>query len=289
VVFRVTGNVVHSQAVRFCKWLHQYFWLRYLTLVPHRLLLCAKYAIAGVPEAGSLHDPGYSEKMLRRYMAFAGVSSFRGKVAEVGPGTRTDVAELLLANGAAWVDQIDRFQAAKGHNRIRRHIAPAEKFFASHRGYDFILSNAVLEHLYDPLVALRVMADALAPGGAMVHIVDLRDHGNFSPPLHELSFLRLSDALYWPLKIQGGPNRVRAEDYRKCLASLHVAAEIHPTSLVGCVEEFWDHPGDIPSQAFEKALREALLARPYLARQFTTEPAEDLAVNGIAVVARRTR
>src|SRR5713101_2540018 len=101
-------------------------------------------------------------------------------------------------------------------------VQAAERFFPAHAGYDFILSAAVLEHLYDPLEVLRSMCSALNPGGMMIHRVDLRDHGAFSPSLHDLSFLRLPDWSYWPLRIRGGPNRFRVTDYRQCLVSLPV-------------------------------------------------------------------
>jgi 2-polyprenyl-3-methyl-5-hydroxy-6-metoxy-1,4-benzoquinol methylase len=55
-----------------------------------------------------------------------------------------------------------------------RYQMPAEEFFLSHHGYDFILSCAVIEHLYNPLAALRAMAKALNPGGVMIHAVDCR-------------------------------------------------------------------------------------------------------------------
>lgn len=267
--------------------LKRHFWTRYVTLAPYRLLLCAKHSVLGVPESGNLHNPGYAELILQRYLSFAGPHGFHGKVAEVGPGAATDVAELLLAHGAAAVDQIDRFFAAKGHNRITRYVASAETFFREHGEYDFILSNAVLEHLHDPLVALRAMVGALSPGGMMIHFIDLRDHGAFSPALHDLSFLRLPDWLYWPLIIQGGPNRIRTRKYRELLASLPVKSTIYPTTFVGSNDEFWLRPTVAPESLIAQSIKRAKEFQPHLAARFADESPEELAVNGVAIVARR--
>lgn len=55
---------------------------------------------------------------------------------------------------------------------------------------DMIFSNAVLEHLYDPLHAFRSLARVSKPGCTGFHQVDFRDHRNFDMPLE---FLLLRD------------------------------------------------------------------------------------------------
>ena len=141
-------------------------------------------------------DYQYAADIAAQYLS---AGAILGKVAEVGPGGNAAVALHLLANGANCVDLIDKF--AFTHNeqnldniyrkfdnyqdlaKITYYVgenASAERFFRSRRGYDAILSCAVLEHLLDPLAALASMTSALAPGGRTIYQVDLRDHGMFS-------------------------------------------------------------------------------------------------------------
>lgn len=56
-------------------------------------------------------------------------------------------------------------------------------------GVDLVLSNSVLEHVADPLALFRRLRHVLAPGGAMLHLVDYRDHF-FKYPYHFLQFDR---------------------------------------------------------------------------------------------------
>ncbi|MFW6127209.1 MAG: class I SAM-dependent methyltransferase [Thermodesulfobacteriota bacterium] len=55
---------------------------------------------------------------------------------------------------------------------------------------DVIISNAVLEHLYDLKSAFTYLARITKPGGLDIHTVDFRDHRDFSRPLE---YLLLSD------------------------------------------------------------------------------------------------
>jgi SAM-dependent methyltransferase len=52
---------------------------------------------------------------------------------------------------------------------------------------DLVLSNSVLEHVADPPALFRELKRVLAPGGAMLHLVDYRDHF-FKYPYHFLQF-----------------------------------------------------------------------------------------------------
>ena len=182
------------------------FWLRYISLAAWRLLYAA-YATLTHRNISGQHDESpealhqYAKVNLSCYKLWAGIEHFHGRVAEVGPGGASALAELLLADGCLQVDQVDRFTHATSRPSspdIYRYRAAGETFFNTHGGYDYILSCAVMEHLTDPLQALRSMAGALKPGGVMIHAVDCRDHGQFSKHLHDLSFLRIPPFLYFP-------------------------------------------------------------------------------------------
>jgi len=145
-------------------------------------------------------------------------------VLEVGPGLNFGVALLLKCAGARRVAVTDRFLAryqSSYHGRLYRAIremaaaqlpaldlAPFDAFIAgaSHasgaveciemplervaeqhaQSFDVVLSNAVLEHVYDPGAAAKSLYAVLAPGGKGYHQVDFRDHHDFSHPLEYL-------------------------------------------------------------------------------------------------------
>jgi hypothetical protein len=51
-----------------------------------------------------------------------------------------------------------------------------------------VLSNAVLEHIYDLPAVCRSLARVTKPGGISTHQVDFRDHWDFQRPLEFLLF-----------------------------------------------------------------------------------------------------
>jgi SAM-dependent methyltransferase len=248
---------------------------------------------------------------------------FSGRVAEIGPGDSIALGLELLANGCEQVDLADRFYSSREdalqvainkamiekHPQLRARLtddtytedsfvgltryygksASSEFFFDSHRGYDTILSNAVLEHVHDVARSLRGMAMALHTGGYLIHQVDLRDHEMFTGSgRHPLSFLTLSDPMYGPFRWGGGPNRVPLSEYRRTLDELGMYYEIFPTILVGNDEiypsgtRFHDIPADKRSAA-AKCVREALpKLRPRFKQDF-----DDLCVSSFTFVARK--
>ena len=84
------------------------------------------------------------------------------------------------------------------HGVIDLVSAPAEDLRAiPDRTFDVVVSNAVLEHLYDPGVAAREMRRVSKAGAVHSHQVDFRDHRDFARPLEHLllsrrAFSRLS-------------------------------------------------------------------------------------------------
>jgi SAM-dependent methyltransferase len=216
----------------------------------------------------------------------------------------------LLADGCAHVDLADRFKSKSDpaiQDKVNRAIladylkvkaddlarhygesAAAETFFRANRGYDFIFSCAVLEHVYDPIGSLRAMQQALNPGGIMVHMVDCRDHGQFSDKMHDLTFLRLPNLLYRPLGAAGGPNRIRCSAYVNAIKAMGMSHKLYITALAGVPELLplgttWD---DISPELLTRSRQHVSEIRNKLANPFRSMSDSDLMIAGFALVGR---
>jgi hypothetical protein len=131
------------------------------------------------------------------------------------------------------------------------------------------------------------MHGALNPGGTMVHIVDCRDHGQFSDKLHDLSFLRLPRLLYQPLGASGGPNRVRCSAYVNAVKAMGMRHKLYVTALAGIPELLplgtaWD---DISPELLTRSQQHVTEIRNKLATPFRSMSDEDLMIAGFALVA----
>ncbi|HSQ42515.1 MAG TPA: methyltransferase domain-containing protein [Fibrobacteraceae bacterium] len=175
-------------------------------------------------------------------------------ILEIGPGKNLAVALLFLAAGAAKVTCVDKFpsfQSREQQGLIYRslidslstieqerlkdviqfensgfelnasrlnfaRVSAEEVFSVCPKGsVDWILSRAVLEHVFEIGKALNVFDEVLAPGGFMLHEVDFRDHGMFSASgFHPLFFLRYSQAQWNRMSDHvGAPNRKMCSYY----------------------------------------------------------------------------
>jgi hypothetical protein len=267
----------------------------------------------------------YIEEVFGDYRHYSGCHRFHGRVAEVGPGDNCGVALLFLLDGCERVDLVDRFFSKRNvqaqaaiyqalllrhpglanflrhatltdettFGSIERHYgagAAAETFFAANTGYDFIVSRAVFEHLYDPRAALKCMTAALNSGGCLLHKVDLRDHGMFSGVHHELKFLEVPSWLYsWMTTGSGRPNRVLVHEYRDAMTQLGLEGQLLVTRLAG----IGDINPHLPYEDIRADHREASSAfirsvRKRFAGAFSTVSDEDLSVSGVFLVARKT-
>lgn len=269
--------------------------------------------------ASVVDSVAYVERVHRDYLRYGGVDRFSGVVAEIGPGDNFGVALLMRGDGASQVHAIDRFwskrdaarqqaiYAALSERRGLSHLfdgppseeslqgvayhagEPAETFFRrAGLRFDFVVSRAVLEHLYDPLGALADMAAALEPGGRLIHRIDLRDHGMFTGH-HPLTFLTVPEAVYRRMVAASGrPNRVLLPAYRRWLAESGLAGSVRITRLVGVDDEIepaaWD---ELPPDLRERSCRAVEEIRPRLDRRFRDLPAGDLAAAGCVLVAAR--
>lgn len=267
----------------------------------------------------------YIEDVFKDYKHYAGISKFYGRVAEVGPGDNCGVGLMFLVDGCEHVDLIDRFYSKRNstqhgeiyralfdrHPQLReffsgvdfsdetkfRHLcrhygeaAAAEEFFVKSTGYDFIVSRAVMEHVYSPSVAIRNMAMALNPGGMLLHKVDLRDHNMFSSAFHELKFLEVPDWLYSLItKDAGRPNRILTHEYKAVLSDVLPDYKILVTRLAG-VGDITPHiPYEqIPIEQRTQSISYVRSVRHSFAKSLRSVTDEDLSIAGIFLIGRKT-
>ena len=255
------------------------------------------------------------EKTYDYYRQMTGMNHFYGRVAELGPGDSLGVS-LLLASRGAEVWAVDRYRSrrdsaqefviyeslAQRHGLKRsagaaameqvHYVAgkSAEEFFIeSDLRFDAILSTAVVEHLYEPMAALDAMVAALRPGGWVVHVIDLRDHGMFAgwPPL---TFLRIAEPIYRRMtRYSGRPNRCRYHDYSRWLEQSRLQ---NARLLVTCLIDGWSPPqpiplGQISDVELKPALADVSAIRSKLAVKFRAHIDREVAVAGCVLVARK--
>jgi SAM-dependent methyltransferase len=271
----------------------------------------------------------YIEEVFTDYKKYGAVDKFYGSVAELGPGDNAGVALLMRKDGCDRVDLIDRFlshrnseQQAKIYSALSQQYQldefktqdewdekalggidwrvgePAEIYFqrcAQTRGqiYDFIVSRAVLEHLYNPLNTLRSMVDCLKPGGKLLHKIDFRDHGLYTPEHHELTFLEIPTPIYRLMSRNAGrPNRITIDRYRDLLSEMKRDGSIDYSLLVTHLVNVGDI---VPHQEFTNIAlekqRQAIAfvdaRRSKFADEFRDVDSRDLAVSGAFLIATK--
>ncbi|MDB5037416.1 MAG: Methyltransferase type 12 [Bacteriovoracaceae bacterium] len=139
--------------------------------------------------------------------------------------------------------------------------------------FDFILSRAVLEHIFDLDLAFDSMNDLLKAGGLLIHKIDFRDHGLFTGcGHHPLTFLTFPEVIYRLMtKHSGGPNRKFLSYYRKKMERLGYHCEIVVTQTLG--------------ESAKSLLNEI---RRRLCTQFQELSDDELSINGIFLIARKS-
>jgi SAM-dependent methyltransferase len=266
----------------------------------------------------------YVETVFSRYKILAGIKRFHGRVAEIGPGDNCGVGLMLLADGCEQVDLADRFFSIRDDKKNtdlykslqERHPslqsivrvvddriharglsisygpeAAAEQFFRTPSVYDFIVSAAVLEHLSNPVQAIKCMVRSLKEGGRMIHVVDLRDHGMFSKRFHELKFLEVPELVYPQMvNCSGKPNRVLINDYRQALDALPVEYTLFVGRLagIGPIEPMSEW-SDIPDRLKEQSRQYVRAVKPAFARRIRAITDDDLCITFFALVATKRR
>ena len=186
-----------------------------LEYVPLRLL--RRFVVNGrlLQRLGAIlpyHEPSQNEASsdpivgdYGRHLALAG-ATFRGAdVLEIGSGRTNSVGYALAREGARRVTCFEPHAGfdREGDARLLAAIAaasgkPAAALAAqivrttslaavADASVDLVLSSSVLEHVRDLRGLLAEVGRVLRPGGAMLHLVDYRDHF-FKYPFHFLQF-----------------------------------------------------------------------------------------------------
>jgi len=138
---------------------------------------------------------------------------------------------------------------------------------------------------------LEAMDAVLAPGGCMLHKIDLRDHGLFSEAGgHPLEFLTISDGIYGLMTRDAGrPNRYMVPFYREWLSSSGYDGDLLATRILGSAADLDPHVpvGDLDPQTVAPALEQIQDIQSRLASPYRESDERELAVSGVFLVARK--
>ena len=249
---------------------------------------------------------------------------------EIGPGDCFGVALLFLAKGVDQVVAVDRFytpknseQELKIYSVLRDELTDIEKrrfddavsfeekpVFNANRliysydipiehaaerlpigSFDFIISMAVLEHVYDLSLAFESMDKLLNEKGRMLHGVDLSDHEIFSKfGYNPLTLLTVPDWLYHLMSSNtGDPNRDDVGCYRDKLKSLGYETRVLTAKVVGSNTEIVPHVESIKNSVHYADEQLAIVSsiRPKLLERYRNLSDEDLLQSAIFIDASK--
>jgi SAM-dependent methyltransferase len=259
-----------------------------------------------------------------------GPEAFRGtRILEVGPGDNFGVALKFLAGGANQVVCLDKFysernaeQQTRIYQELRNQLSPDEarvfdecitlngdivlneerlKYIYGHGveeadqileagSFDFIVSRAVMHNVYDVERGFEAMDRLLAPGGQMLHKIDMSDENMFSSRgMHPLTFLTIPERIYYLMTSDSGkPNRKLIGDYRNQVKKRGYESKILITAVLdgGLLVP---HKEQIePGVDFgNKTLSLINEIRPKLAWPYRERSDAELAATGIFLVATK--
>ncbi len=249
------------------------------------------------------------------------------RVLEVGPGETIGVALRFLGAGAEHVTAVDKFvplEQSVFHQRLYTELAgglpepdrtritnvvnldhgvtPRSDRLAYVYGVgmedvarrmpaasvDIIVSNAVLEEIYDSDQMFEGFDRLLKPGGRQVHAVDLGDYGMFSKHgFHPLEFLTIPDGVYrYMVEASGQPNRRPLQYYRDVANRFGYDCRIYRTWVVGGNTRLSEYPTtlDYGRHYSDANLRLIQDVRPRLLPRYRELPDQDLLTRSILVV-----
>jgi hypothetical protein len=163
--------------------------------------------------------------------------------------------------------------------------------------FDLTISRGAIQDIYNPDAAFAAMDKILAPGGYMLHKIDLSDQGMFRDNgMNPLTFLTIPESVYRLMAIDSGkPNRKLISYYRRTMTSLGYDTKMLISGIIGVgvcgkgdlhphkekVELNVDYP--------ESTLDLVKEIRPRLTPEFSRLLDEELIVDGIFIVARKPK
>lgn len=242
-------------------------------------------------------------------------SELHGHICEIGPGNSRAAALMFRHEGFEKVTLIDRYpiDSAPGDPAIIQELSRklsvdsnyvtgsladsflnvinnqmAEEFFAQKQEcFDVIYSNAVLEHLDAPIRSLDDMYAALRPGGTLLHVIDLRNHGLLQS-LGELKWLEISDSLFHHMRRNTArPNRVLYHEYA-AWAQRTPGAQIYVQRILGSDHNWVGKTlAEIDASDRQRSSEIVRNQRSNLNEQFSVVSDENLGVAVIVLVAEK--
>jgi len=206
----------------------------------------------------------YVADVFEDYFRFSGIEkqAFEGKhVLEIGPGDSLGVAPMMVGLGVKQVVCVDRFFTYRDPNKERAIMAalvdaapPVAKermnrcLDSDHRivgdvirympdvtiemaaeklgeiCFDYIISRAVLEHVYDIDKTYACCRKLIRGDGRTIHKVDLSNHSSIE--IHPLQFLTYTERLWWLMSSNiSRVNRCRWPQHRAALEKNRFAIE----------------------------------------------------------------
>jgi SAM-dependent methyltransferase len=265
-----------------------------------------------------------------RYAGWSSTDVAGKRVLELGPGFTIGVPLMFASDGASFVAGLDKFVRLQDgpyfvalYTRIRETLSDGQKAafdrtislqpklwlnpqfaaYIDHKdltdsvqqlgpgSFDMIVSNAVIEEIYDPTPVFKAQGELLRPGGVMVHRIDLRDYGMFSKyGFHPLEFLTVPDWIYRRMvESSGQPDRRLIDYYREVGARMGYQTEIYATKVLGSNADLPEPRRELrPGVDYsEQSLKMIAEIRPRLLERYRKLPDADLLVQSIVFVARK--
>lgn len=265
-----------------------------------------------------------------RYSGWSPSTVVGRRVLELGPGFTIGVPLMFAAHGARFVAGLDKFVRLQDgpyfvalYSRLRASLPEEQKLtfdrtirlqpklllnpefaiYIDHKelndslqqlgpgSFDMIVSNAVIEEIYDPAPVFKAQSELLLPGGVMVHRIDLRDYGMFSNyGFHSLEFLTVPDWIYRRMvEGSGQPNRRLIDYYRDVGAGMGYETEIYVAKILGSEADLPEPRRELRRgiDYSERQLKMVAEIRPRLLECYRKRPDEDLLVQSIVLVMRK--
>jgi hypothetical protein len=207
---------------------------------------------------------------------------YRALLDELPPTEQANAADAVLLKAGVQINERRlSYIYGQGIEDVGRTVAPGS--------FDIIVSNAVLEEIYDADLMFDTLDRLLKPGGRQVHVIDLGDYGMLSKHgFHPLEFLTIPDAVYrYMVESTGQPNRRPLSYYRDKLASQGYTTTIYRTWVLG-------HPSRLPeyrtglrygTDYTDDTLQLVRSIKPRLLPRYRDLPDEELLTRSLLVVA----
>ncbi|MFX0025455.1 MAG: methyltransferase domain-containing protein [Candidatus Hermodarchaeota archaeon] len=267
------------------------------------------------------------------YYSSSYITEIRGeRILEIGTGDNFGVALKFIAEGASQVVCLDKFiinrnieKEKKLYKNLSQKLNTKKKFaffraiklnnliklnssklkyvfgkgieeslnFFKRNSFNFIISRAVMEHIYKIDKAFEVMDQLLVKGGIMMHKIDFSDHKMFSEMgKHPLTFLTIPSFVYKLMtNFSSKPNRKLINYYLRKMNELEYESKVLITSILGEKEELvpYIEINKFNFKNYKKTIKIIEEIRPKLKNEFKNISNEHLMITGIFLIAKKKK